>query len=118
MGKIKFKSRRVKLENKINDVLNKKGSTIEEILIIVDDYERDNLNTIEKLKKKKLVEMKLIMGGLKQCISAHGDITSQYITSASKRIYGALLLDEKLTKRNKYYNIIKLITTFLLLFLA
>ena len=89
-----FKTRRGKLKNNLETkLLNKTvgSSEIETILNIVDEYENDNLDTIEKLKRDKKVELNKINGALKQSINAHGAITKILIGSASKRIYGALL---------------------------
>jgi len=113
-----IKSRKSKLENRIKDVLKQKNPNLGDIISAVDDYENNNLKAIEKLKKKKGLEIKKINGAIKQCFNAHGPITNKFITSASKRIYGSLLLDEKLTKRSKSYRIFKIIVTFLLLLLA
>lgn len=89
-----LKTRRGKLKTNLETkLLNKTvgSSEIETILNIVDEYENDNLDTIEKLKRNKKVELNKINGALKQSINAHGAITKILIGSASKRIYGALL---------------------------
>ena len=97
MQKIKFdifKTRRGKLKSGLElNLLNKTvgSNEIEVILNMVDEYEKDNLDTIEKLKRAKKVELNKINGALKQTINAHGPITKILIGSASKRIYGALL---------------------------
>jgi len=90
-----LKTRRGKLENKIRieilQTINTDETLIDMILQHVDEYEKDNLATIEKLKKEKQVDTKKINGALKQTINAHGPITKVLIGSATKRIYGALL---------------------------
>lgn len=86
-----LKTRRGKLSEKIKVELAKVKPDIEIILQHVDEYEKDNLATIEKLKKTKQVDTKKINGALKQAINAHGPITKVLIGSATKRIYGALL---------------------------
>jgi len=89
-----LKTRRGKLKNNLeSNLLNKTvgSNEIEIILKMVDEYEKDNLNTIEKLKRAKKVELNKINGALKQTINAHSNITKELISSASKRIYGALL---------------------------
>lgn len=86
-----LKTRHGKLADKIKKELAKPTPSLDQILEIVHDYENNNLNTIEKLKKEKLIETKRISGALKQTINAHGPITSLLIGSATKRIYGALL---------------------------
>lgn len=91
----KLKTRRGKLELKISDELSKPTPVLETILGHVDEYEKDNLATIDKLKKEKLLDTKKINGALKQAINAHGPITKLLIGSATKRIYGALLVTEK-----------------------
>ena len=90
-----IKNRRGNLISKLNTELNKNTINQESILSIIDGYEKNNLETISKLKKERLNETKRISGALKQTINAHGSITPKLIGSATKRIYGALLKDEK-----------------------
>jgi hypothetical protein len=89
-----FKTRDGKLKNKIENEITKSKPDMGLIMGFVRDYEQDNLNTINKLKKNKKAELKKINGALKQAINAHGPITAVLIGSASKRIYGSLLLNE------------------------
>ena len=89
-----IKTRRGNLISKLSAELNKKTIRQESILSIIDEYEKNNLETINKLKKERLNETKRISGALKQTINAHGNITPKLIGSATKRIYGALLKDE------------------------
>jgi len=92
-NKIYF-TRRGKLKSRLElNLLNKTvgSNEIDVILNMVDEYEKDNLDTIEKLKRDKKVELNKINGALKQTINAHSIITKELIGSASKRIYGALL---------------------------
>jgi len=89
-----FKTRRGKLKSRLElNLLNKTvgSNEIDVILNMVDEYEKDNLDTIEKLKRVKKVELNKINGALRQTINAHSIITKELIGSASKRIYGALL---------------------------
>jgi hypothetical protein len=89
MGLNIFKSRRAKLKAMIGFILEEKKLTqteIDYLMLAIDDYEKDNLNTIEKLKKEKFYETKRISGALKQTINAHGPITALLIGSATKRI--------------------------------
>lgn len=95
----KIVTRRGKLENKIRAELSKPKPEVGLILDAIDDFEKDNIETIDKLKRKKQLDTKRINGALKQTINAHGPITKLLIGSASKRIYGALLTDE--TEREK-----------------
>jgi len=92
-----FKTRRGKLKNKLESLLKDKINQEEilKILNFVDEYETDNLNTIEKLRKSKTITLNKIHGGLKQAINAHGPITKVLIGSAGKRIYGSLLEAKK-----------------------
>jgi hypothetical protein len=99
-----LKTRKGKLEEKIKHELLFENPKIETILKAVDDYERDNLETIDKLKKVKLVDTKKINGALKTCINAHGPITKMLIGSATKRIYGALLVSTPLPKKDNIVN--------------
>ena len=92
--KMKFdilKTRRGKLSDKIKNELETKKPNLDKVLNIIDDYEKNNLETIEKLRKEKLYETKRISGALKQTINAHGPITALLIGSATKRIHGSLL---------------------------
>lgn len=92
--KFKFKSREDRLKNRINAlILNKMvdAEKLNEVIQAINDYEKDNLDTITKLKKVKQLETKRISGALRQTINAHGPITLNYIGSATKRIYGVLL---------------------------
>jgi hypothetical protein len=93
-----LKTRRGKLKRKLKEQIV--GTWIDEqqldkILKIVDEYEKDNLETINKLKRLKSLDTNRINGALKQTINAHGPITKILIGSATKRIYGSLLIDEK-----------------------
>ena len=109
-----LKTRNGKLKNKlIAGFLNKKitENDIESIINIVEEYEKANLSTIEKLKKDKSLESKRISGALKQTINAHGPITKDFIGSATKRVYGSLLTDKNID--NKFIKIDK--GTFILL---
>jgi predicted PurR-regulated permease PerM len=85
-----LKTRRGKLSEKLNNEIQKPKPNIENVLRIIDDYEKNNLETIDKLKKEKLFETKRISGALKQTINAHSNITKELIGSATKRIMGAL----------------------------
>ena len=89
-----YKTRRVKLSEKIKSELNKINPDINTILHYVDEYEKNNLDTINKLKRKKILSLRRINGALKQTIQAHGPITMILIGSASKRIYGNLLAEK------------------------
>ena len=92
-----LKTRRGRLVEKIKYELSRPQPNLEMILKHVDDYEKDNLATIDKLKKEKLVDAKKINGALKQAINAHGPITKQLIGSATKRVLGALIVNKKET---------------------
>lgn len=106
---MKKKTRRGKLkqqlEQKIGGVLISE-TEIEKILLIVDEYEKDNLSTIEKLKRTKTLDVNRINGALKQTINAHGPITKVLIGSATKRIYGSLL-DDNNNKLSFYERVVK-----------
>jgi hypothetical protein len=66
MGLNIFKSRRAKLKAMIGFILEEKKLTqteIDYLMLAIDDYEKDNLNTIEKLKKEKFYERtEVVMG--------------------------------------------------------
>lgn len=99
----KLKTRKGRLEHKIKTEMSKEFPKVDNILKAVDDYQKDNVNTIDKLKKNKKIEMNRINGALKQAINAHGPITKNLIGSAGKRIYGALIVnpnqEEKKSKK-------------------
>lgn len=97
----KLKTRRGRLEEKLKNELSKQQPNLDVILKHVEDFEKDNLATIDKLKKDKLIDAKKINGALKQAINAHGPITKQLIGSATKRIYGALVVNKKETLLSK-----------------
>lgn len=94
-------TRKGRLENKLRAELAMPKPEIGKLLDAIDEFEADNIATIEKLKKKKQVDTKRINGALKQTINAHGPITKLLIGSASKRIYGSMLTDENEDKKEK-----------------
>lgn len=98
-----LKTRRGKLEQKIRLelIFDRQFINVENIMKAVDDYEKDNLETIEKLRKEKSVDSKRINGALRQTINAHGPITMLLIGSCTKRIVGSLLSSEKPKKYKK-----------------
>lgn len=100
-----LKTRRGKLSEKLKNEIEKPTPSLENVLLIINDYEKNNLETINKLKKDKLYETKRISGALKQTINAHGPITSVLIGSATKRVYGSLLSNG--TQHNHYVRIHK-----------
>ena len=87
-------TRKGRLENKLRAELAMPKPEIGKLLDAIDEFEADNIATIEKLKKKKQIDTKRINGALKQTINAHGPITKLLIGSASKRIYGSMLTNE------------------------
>jgi len=103
-----LKTRKGRLESKISLELAKSKPNLDDIIAIVDEYESSNIDTIEKLKRKKILDIKKINGALKQTINAHGPVTKELIGSASKRIYGALMDDKK--NKNLITRIIKFFT--------
>lgn len=86
-----LKTRKGRLRHKKLEELLKDNPNVDEIIYIIEEYESDNINTIEKLKRDKRIELNRINGALKQTINAHGAITKELIGSAAKRIYGSLL---------------------------
>lgn len=95
MGFNILKTRGGKLENTIKQELAKAEPDLSVIMSSIHEYEKSNLATIEKLKRDKKLETNRINGALKQTIQAHGPITMTLIGSATKRIYGSILSDEK-----------------------
>ena len=96
-----LKTRRGRLKEKIKVELSKSKPNTELILKHIDEYEKDNLETIDKLRRDKVLITKRITGALKQSIGVHGPITKVLIGSATKRILGALLEDKKDKKESK-----------------
>jgi len=93
-----LKTRNGKLRNKLTNNFPKNKLTdkdIEMLMTMVEDYEKANLATIDKLKRKRKIDAKKISGAIKQTIDAHSVITKELIGSATKRIMGALLTNEK-----------------------
>ena len=95
MGFNILKTRGGKLENTIKEELAKAEPDLSVIMSSIYEYEKSNLATIEKLKRDKKLETNRINGALRQTIQAHGPITMTLIGSATKRIYGSILSDEK-----------------------
>jgi hypothetical protein len=87
----KLKTRKGRLKDKIIYELKQEEPNIDIILQHIEQYEKDNLETIDKLKRKRVLDAKRISGGLRQTINVHGPITKVLIGSATKRIIGALL---------------------------
>jgi hypothetical protein len=94
-----IRTRRGRLEDKLFNLKLIEAKDIEQVISVFNDFEKDNINTIEKLKRGKKVELKKINGALRQTINAHGPITMELIGSASKRIYGAMMDNVKVTKQ-------------------
>jgi hypothetical protein len=86
-----------KLKKELEQLIGKTISEkeIEIILNLYKQQHKDDLIFIEKLKRKRILEIKRINGGLKQTILLHGPITKELIGSASKRIWGGLLSNKK-----------------------
>ncbi len=91
----KLKTRKGRLKDKITYELKQENHNIDIILQHIEQYEKDNLETIDKLKRKRVLDAKRISGGLRQTINVHGPITKVLIGSATKRIHGALLDNTK-----------------------
>lgn len=103
MSFYKFKTREERLINKLNNsFLNKKltKDEINEIVEIFNQYEKVNIDTINKLKKDKQIETKRISGAIKSFLNAHPVLTKELIGSLTKRIYGSLLNDNTIRKKN------------------
>ena len=102
----KITTRKGRLENKIRLELSKETPSVGKILDATDAFEKNNIDTINKLKKLKRIDTKRINGALKQTINAHGPITKLLIGSASKRIYEALISGKEKKQRISIKNII------------
>ena len=103
-----YRTRKGKLKEKLLIELDKPEINLDNLLKVIDDYEKNNIQTINKLQRKKMKEMNRIHGALKQCIHAHGPITMNFISSAGKRIYGAMLEEPKDNIWNKIMKFLKL----------
>ena len=100
-------TREGKLRHNISYELASKNPNIDKIMIHIKQYEKDNLDTIEKLRRVKKIETNKIKGGLKSTIQVHGPITMILIGSATKRIYGSLLADSNTQKENRFKKLAK-----------
>lgn len=89
----KLRTRKGRLKQKIEKELEGGNPDISKIIKAVEDFEKDNIDTINKLKRGKRIDLNRINGALRQTINAHGPINKTLIGSASKRIYGAILLN-------------------------
>ena len=78
---------------------------LKKIIEYVDEYEKNNIDSIEKLKKEKKLDLDIINGALKMCINDHGPITKVLIGSASKRIYGSLMINPNFNERMRFRKI-------------
>jgi len=87
--------RKAKLKKNLIIELDNEKPDLNKILKYIDEYEIENVKTINKLKRKRKLDIRRINGAIKQTINAHGPISKDLIGSASKRIYGALLEDKK-----------------------
>jgi hypothetical protein len=85
----------------------------DKILSHIKQYEKKNLETIEKLRREKKIETNKIKGALKSTIYAHGPITMVLIGSATKRIYGSLLADNNSLKTNIFKKLVNKIKKWL-----
>jgi hypothetical protein len=92
------KSLRRKIVNQFDEF---GGYDINNIMSLIKDYERKNIEQIGKLQKKRTITIRKIVGGLKQTINAHGPISKEFIGSAAKRIYGAMINDVNPKNKNK-----------------
>lgn len=97
-----FMSRKDKLKRGIKQELSNPVPNIRNILSIIDQYEKNNLDTINKLRREQILTIKRINGGLKATIKAHGAIGKELINSASKRIYGSLLSNKAPVNKPKF----------------
>ena len=96
MKMIKFLTRRDKLESNLRDrFTNITDNDIKYICDLFEDYEKNNLKTIEILKREKKVEIRKINGAIKQFLNVHPKLTYDLINSLGKRVYGAILSDKK-----------------------
>ena len=93
-------TREGKLKHNIRYELASEKPDIDKIMGHIKQYEKDNLETIEKHRREKKIETNKIKGALKSTIHAHGPITMVLIGSATKRIYGSLLADSNTAKEN------------------
>jgi len=74
-----LKTRNGRLKYKIQYELKQEEPNIDIILQHIEQYEKDNLETIDKLKRKRVLDTKRINGGLRQAINVHGPITKVLI---------------------------------------
>jgi hypothetical protein len=105
-----MKNKELKLSEELKK-LDLSSCEIVDIIYLFEKYESKNLSIIDKLNRVRVLEQNRIKGGLKQTINAHGPIDKKLIGSATKRILGSLLSNEK---PKKYKNIRPLLSGILL----
>ena len=96
----KYITRENSLRNKINEELSHPTPETKRIIEIFNEFEVDNIKSINKLKRIKKMDDKKIIGALKQTINAHGPITYDFLGSATKRINGALMVNRTFNGSN------------------
>ena len=97
-----IKNKYWKLEVEVEELCEKETLTKNEVINVFKKYEESNINKIKKLNKRRLIEHNRIRGGLKQTIDAHSVITKELIGSATKRIYGNLLVNDELVSKTNF----------------
>lgn len=90
------------LYNKVLKELSNETPSGVKIVQFFIDFERSNIKEINKLKRKKKATINKIIGALKQTMTAHPNFTKELLPSAAKRIYGAILMEEKETNWDKF----------------
>ena len=92
---MRIKNRRKKLYQELELELSREIPEINFIMQSIDEYEENNLDTIKRLKKEKKVTTNKIKGAIKQFLNVHPVLTKELIGSLTKRIIGAVLINEK-----------------------
>lgn len=103
--KSKYKTRDEVMRNKLISLLKDDTTKINEAMKIFKEFEEANIATINKFNRVKQMDVKKISGALKQSIQAHGPIDINNISSATKRIYGSVILEENCPKVSNTFSI-------------
>jgi hypothetical protein len=105
-----LKTKKNKLKHDLEFILKQKyPSNLELSLLIAvyEEYQKNNLDEIKRLNRKRLIDSRRISGAIKSTIKVHGPITMNLIGSATKRILGSLLTTELIKKENIIKKLIK-----------
>jgi hypothetical protein len=100
-------TRKDKLRYKIEQELMQPIPNIDKILFHFYNFEKNNIDTIEKLKRDRKVDIRKINGAIKQTLNDHPNFNKNLIGSMGKRIYGSMLQQKKENIFKRFLNCFK-----------